>query len=83
MLGITPTHSETLFHLCFPAVRRPGKGKENDLLAGFRADVMVHGHDCDASDILDHRFEDRTGRFNQMCPYLLQQVPAFSGAKAT
>ena len=42
------------------------------------ADVMVHGHDLDASDILDHRLHDRTGRLDQMGPCLLQQVPSFS-----
>ena len=34
--GIQP---ETLFRLCFTEVRRPGEGEENDLLAGYRADV--------------------------------------------
>ena len=40
---------------------------------------MVHGHDLDAGDLSDHRFEDWTGRFNQVGPYLLQQVPPFLG----
>ena len=41
---------------------------------------MVQGHDLDAGDFLDHRLHDWTGRFNQMGPYLLQQVPPlFSG----
>ena len=41
---------ETLSHLCFPAVRRPGEGEKQDLLAGQGADVVVHAHDLDASD---------------------------------
>lgn len=42
---------------------------------------MVHCHDLDAGDLLDHRLQDWTGRFNQMGPYLLQQVPPLFGWK--
>ncbi len=76
--GIQP---ETLFRLCFTEVRRPGEGEENDLLAGYRADVVVHGHDLDAGDLLDHRFQNWTGRFNQMGPNLLQQVSPLCSRK--
>ena len=76
-----PTHPETLLHLCFTEVRRPGEGEKNNLLAGYGADVMVHGHDLAADDLLDHRLHDWTGRFDQMGPYLLQQVPPFLGGK--
>ena len=74
MLNMVPAHSEMLFHLCFTEVKRPGKGEKNHLLAGLGADVMVQGHDLDAGDLLDHRLHDWTGRFNQVGPYLLEQV---------
>ena len=35
----------------------------------------------DAGDLLDHRFHDRTGRFDQMGPHLLEQVPSLLGRK--
>ena len=60
-------------------VWRFGQGEENDLFAGYGADVMVHGQHLDAGDLLDHRFHDRTGRLDQMGPHLLQQVPPFFG----
>jgi len=47
---------------------------KNHLFAGDGANVMVQGHDLDAGDLLDHGLHDWTGRFNQMGPYLLQQV---------
>ena len=75
MLDGVPTHPETLFHLCFTEIRRPGKGEENHLLAGYGTDVVVQGHDLDAGNLRDRRFQDRTSRFNQMRPYLLEQVP--------
>ena len=65
-------HPETLFHLCFTEVRRPGEGEENDLLAGYGADVMVYGQDFDASDLLDHRLHDWTVCFDQLGPHLLE-----------
>ena len=42
---------------------------------------MVHGHDLDAGGFLDHRFEEWTGRFDQMGSYLLQQVSSLFGGK--
>ena len=59
------THPEPLFHLCITRFRRPGKSEENDFLAGFCADVMVHGQYFDTGDLLDHRLHDWTGRFDQ------------------
>ena len=50
-------------------------------LAGYRAEVVVHGHDLDAGGFLDHRFEEWTGRFDQMGSYLLQQVSSLFGGK--
>ena len=38
-------------------------------------------NDLDAGDLLDHRLHDRTGRFNQMGPHLLEQVPPLFGRK--
>jgi len=78
---LRPPDSKTLSRLRFTEIRRPGKGEENHLLAGCGADVMVHGHDLDAGDLMDHRFHDRSGRFDQMGPNLLQQVPALFGRK--
>ena len=42
---------------------------------------MVQRQHLDAGDLLDHRFHDRTGRFDQMGPHLLQQVPSLLGRK--
>ena len=53
-------------------IGRLGQGEENDLLAGYCADVMVHGHDLDAGDLLDHRLHDWTGRFDQIGPHSLE-----------
>ena len=63
--------------------RRLGKGKENDLLAGCGADIMVQGQHLDAGDLLDHRFHDRTGRFDQMGLALASTGPALSRPEAT
>ena len=71
-----------LLHSCFTAVRRPGEGEENHFLARGGANVVVHGHDLDANDPLDHRFEERACRFNQIGPNLLRQVPALSRPEA-
>jgi hypothetical protein len=79
--AMVPTHPRTLFYSCFTEIRRPSEGEENDLLAGYGANVMVRGYDLDAGDLLDHRLHDWTGRFNQMAPYLLQQVPPPFGWK--
>ena len=42
---------------------------------------MVQGQHLDAGDLLDHRFHDRPGRFDQMGPHLLEQVPPLLGRK--
>jgi len=42
---------------------------------------MVQVNRLGAGDILDHLFQDRTGRFDQMSPYLLQQVSSLFGRK--
>ncbi len=69
------------FLLRLNEIRRLSQGEENDLLAGNGADVMVQAQHLNAGDLVEHRFEDRTGRFNQMGPHLLQQVPPFLGRK--
>ncbi len=76
-------HEVPLFLLRVAENWRLGKGKENNLLAGYGADVMVQAQDLDAGDLLDHRFHDRTGRFDQMGPHLLSTGPALSRPKAT
>ena len=70
---------ERLFLLGLTELRRLGEGEENDLLAGGGADVMVQAQDLDASDLLDHRFQDWPRRFDQVGPYFLEQVPPFLG----
>ena len=70
---------EPLFPLGLTEIRRFGQGEENDLLAGEGADVMVQAPHLDAGDLLDHRFQDRPRRFDQVGPYLLEQVSAFLG----
>ena len=42
---------------------------------------MVQAQHLDAGDLLDHRFEERTGRFDQMGAHLLEQVPSLLGRK--
>jgi len=84
--GIRPAsdalaYPERLFLLGFAEIGRLSQGEENDLLAGGGADVMVQGQHLDAGDLVDHRFEDRAGRFDQMGAYLLEQVPPFLGRK--
>jgi hypothetical protein len=60
-------------------IRRLGQSEENDLLARDGADVMVQAQYLDASGLLDHRFQDRPRRFDQMGAYLLEQIPPFLG----
>ena len=72
---------ERYFFFASRRTGRLGQGEENDLLAGDGADIMVQGQHLDAGDLLDHRFHDRTGRFDQMGPHLLQQVPPLLGRK--
>lgn len=66
---------------CFSDVGRLGEGEENDFLAGDGAEVVVHRHDLDVGDPLDHRLNKWTGGFDQMGPDLLQQVAALFGGK--
>ena len=66
--------SALLFFLCVAKKRRLGQRKENDLLAGHGADIMMKGQHLDVGDVLDHGFHDRSSRFDQMRPHLLQQV---------
>ena len=61
------------------AIRRPGRSAENDLFSGNGADVLVQAQHFDACDFLDHCFHDRPRGFDQMRPYLLEQVPTFLG----
>ena len=63
-----------LFLLCVAEKWRLGKGEENDLLAGHGADIMMKAQHLDVGDVLDHCFHDRSSRFDQMRPHLLQQV---------
>ena len=79
--GYGPCASRNAVSLCFPEIRRPSEGEEHDLLASYGADVMVHGHDLDAGALLDHRLHDWTGRFDQMGPYSLEQIPPVFGRK--
>src|SRR6185312_9188930 len=61
-----------------------GEGEENDLFAGHGADVAVQAHDPDAGDILDQRFQKRSGRFDEMGPHLLEQgSPLLGGGDLT
>ena len=70
-----------LAHLCLTEIGRPSKGEENHLLASLGADVKVHGHYPDAGDLLDHRLHDWMGRFDQMGPRSLEQIPPVFGGK--
>ena len=36
---------------------------------------MVQAQRLDAGDLLDHRFHERPGRFDEMGPHLFEQVP--------
>ena len=71
------SESEPLSILGLTEIRRLGEGKEKDLLAGDGADVVVQASHLDAGDLLHHHFQQRTGRFDQVSPYLLEQVPPF------
>ncbi len=52
-----------------------GQGEDNKRFAGYRADVVVQTHHLDLGDILDHRLDERLRRFDQLGPYLLEQIP--------
>ncbi len=72
-------HREML--LRFAEVRRAGEREKNDLFADFGADVMVHGHDRDASNLLDHCLHDGASRFEQLGSQPLEQIPSVFGRK--
>ena len=56
-----------------------GQGEEHDLFAGHGADVVVQAQHLDAGDLLDHRFQDRPRRFDQLGPDFFEQVPPLLG----
>ncbi len=56
-----------------------GQGQDNERFAGHRADVVVQAHHLDVGDILDHRLHERLRRFDQLGPYLLEQIPPLLG----
>ena len=60
-------------------MRKAGQGEEHDLFAGDGADVVVQAEPLDAGGLLDHRFQERPGRFDQLGSYLLEQVSPFFG----
>jgi hypothetical protein len=71
--------SETLLLHDLTEIRRLGQTEENDLLAGGRADVVVQAPHLDAGDLVDHLFQERACRFDQVGPDLLEQLPPFLG----
>jgi hypothetical protein len=75
------TRFEIRFLLPLNEIRQLSQREENDLLASDGADVMVQAQHLNASDLLDYRFQDRTGGFDQMGAYLLEQFPPFLGRK--
>src|SRR3954454_16915606 len=60
----------------FAAIGRLCQAEENELFAGQGADVVVQAGDLDAGDLLDHAFQDRPGRLDELGPHLLEQVAA-------
>lgn len=60
-----------------PVIRRLGQGKEHNLLSSHGADVVVQAQHLDASNIVDHGFQVRPPRLDQVGPYLFEQVPSF------
>ncbi len=77
----TRPDAEPLLLLGITEIRRLGEGQNNDLFAGDGADVMVQAQHLDTGDLLDHRFQDRAGRFDQMGSHLLEQVSPLLGGK--
>jgi hypothetical protein len=57
----------------------PGEGEQYDFLTRGGADVVVQAQDFDAGDVLDHRFQERPRRLEQMGPHLLEQVSSLLG----
>lgn len=68
-----------LFFLGFAEERRLGQSEKHDLFSSNGADVVVEAQHLGAGDLMDQCFHDRPGRFNQMLPYLFDQVPPFLG----
>jgi hypothetical protein len=66
-----------LLFLYFTEKRRLGQGEDHGLLAGDSADIVVQTHNLNAGSLLDHCFQNRPCRFDQLSPYLLDQVPPF------
>ena len=54
------------------------QGKDHDFFSRGRADVVVQADHFDAGDFLDHLLHHRPRRFDQVRPYLLEQIPALS-----
>ena len=80
LVTLQPRKSPSLLFLLGAAENwRFSKGKENNLLAGFGADIMVQGQHLNAGDVLDHRFHDGTGRFYQLGSHLFQEIPPLLG----
>ena len=80
IVGVAPPRSRA--RLCFLrlAVRGwLGQGQDNERFAGHGADVVMQAHHLDSGDLLDHRLHERLRRFDQMAPYLLEQVPRLLG----
>lgn len=69
----TPIHRPIVSFLRLPAVRRLGQSKEQHLFSGHGADVVVQAHNLDAGRLMDHRFDGRPYRLDQLGPHLLDQ----------
>ena len=76
-----PVRSHWAAHLLlrFPKPRRFNQSKEHDFLAGDGADVVVHAHDLDAGDFVNHRFQQRSRGFEKMCTNLFEEVSPLFG----
>jgi hypothetical protein len=75
----SPRSRARLSFLCFAVREWLGQCQDNERFAGHGADVVVQAHYLDAGDLLDQRLHERLRRFDQMGPYLLEQVPPFLG----
>jgi hypothetical protein len=63
--------------LRFPHQGRFGQGKEDNLLTGNSADVVVHADDLDAGDFPDQLLHERSSCLEKMFAYLLEQIAPF------
>ena len=61
---------------CFSCVRELGQREENDLFAGYGADVVMQAQNLDAGGVFDHRLHDWPRRFDQLRSNLLEQIPS-------